>query len=88
MYFMSALLCVCVCVRARAHSRSDAYSFVHCRFWQARGEQEDGETELGQRVAELPTASVTGAGCLRRDWRPLGKILTSPARIPHVWQGM
>ncbi len=45
---------VCMC----DYAWSDAYSSVHCRFWQARGEKEDGETELGQRVAELPTASV------------------------------
>lgn len=37
--------------------RSDASSSLHWRFWQTRGEKEDGQTELGQWVAELPTQS-------------------------------
>lgn len=59
--------------RVRVCGGKDVYSFVRRRFWQAKGEKEDGETELGQLLAERPAASVREAGCLRRDRRPPDK---------------
>lgn len=77
----ASLLSVCafyawVCVRG--YVWTDAYPSVHCRFWQVIvvvgvGGGGKRETESGQWVAELPAASVREAGCLRKDFRALGK---------------
>ena len=68
----------------------DAYSSMHCRFWQAQGEKEDGETELGQWVAELPAASFRvldvwgGTGSPWANTDITGSAFSCLGRQPYV----